>query len=77
MNVVEFLDEKNVEFDVIPHKDTFNAQQMAETLHVSGHEVAKTVLLRSPDENACVVAVLPADAHVDFGRCVALRKVRD
>ena len=68
MNVAEFLKEKNVEFDLIPHRDTYDAQRMAQELHVPGREVAKTVLLRFPQEHACLVAVLPANRQIDFAK---------
>ena len=64
MNVSNFLNGQNVEYDLIPHRDTYDAQRMAEAVHVSGTEVAKTVLLRSgPDY---VIAVLPANRTIDF-----------
>ena len=66
MNVANFLEERDVVFELIPHRDTYDAQRMAATIHVSGHEVAKTVLLRVDD--AYVVAVLPSDRAVDFQR---------
>ena len=65
MNVTEFLSVKGVEFEMLPHRDTYNAQTMAETLHVPGREVAKTVLLRTGAKDF-VVAVLPANRGVDL-----------
>ena len=47
MKVDEFLKQRNVEFDVIPHRETYDAQRMAQALHVPGREVAKTVLLKA------------------------------
>jgi Ala-tRNA(Pro) deacylase len=66
MNIADFLKQEKVKFDVIPHMDTYNAQTMAQTLHVSGHHVAKTVLLRADGGKAFVVAVLPASRSVDL-----------
>ena len=60
MNISDFLRREKVKFDVISHHDTYNAQTMAQTLHVSGHHVAKTVLLRADNGAEYVVAVLPA-----------------
>lgn len=68
MNIAEFLKDKNVEFELLPHRDTYDAQRMAQELHVPGREVAKTVLLRSSDEHACLVAVLPANRQIDFAK---------
>ncbi len=68
MRVEDLLSAKNVDFDVIPHHDTYAAQRMAQVLHVSGKEVAKTVLLRADHGFKYVVAVLPADKSIDFER---------
>ena len=66
MNVAEFLTKQNIVFDLLPHRDTYDAQRMAATLHVSGREVAKTVLLRADSGYTYVVAVLPANKAIDF-----------
>ena len=64
MKVEELLGREQVEYDLIPHRETYDAQRMAETVHVSGNEVAKTVLLRK--NGSYVVAVLPANRVIDF-----------
>ena len=66
MNIPEFLDRNNVSFEVLPHYATYEAQKMAEAVHVSGHHVAKTVLLRIGGPGEHVVVVLPASHKVDF-----------
>lgn len=66
MNVQEFLKKEQVPFDVIEHREVFDAQRLAQAVHVSGQEVAKTVLLRADDKY--VVAVLPATRKVDFAK---------
>ncbi len=68
MNVADFLNERNIEFDLIPHRETHDAQRMAATIHVPGREVAKTVILRTNDGITYFVAVLPANKAVDFER---------
>lgn len=68
MQVQEFLNQKNVAFEALEHEPTYDAQHMAQAVHVSGHEVAKTVLLRTGEADEFVVAVLPADEHVDFDK---------
>jgi Ala-tRNA(Pro) deacylase len=68
MNIAKMLEGKNVDFEMIPHRDTYEAQRMAEELHVSGREVAKTVLLRVEGGKDYVVAVLPANMVVDLDR---------
>ncbi|MEQ8789239.1 MAG: YbaK/EbsC family protein [Pirellulaceae bacterium] len=67
MNIDEYLLQQNVEYDVIPHRETHDAQRMAQVVHVSGREVAKTVLLRAKSaQSPFYVAVLPANKAIDF-----------
>jgi len=66
MNVDDFLQGQNVEYDVIPHRETHDAQRMAQVVHVSGREVAKTVLLRCGDGPKYLLALLPANKAIDF-----------
>ena len=73
MNIQEFLGRRNIPFDVLKHRETYDAQRMAQAVHVSGHHVAKTVLLRLNKPAEYVVAVLPASHSVDFEKaCEAL-----
>ncbi len=81
MNVCEFLCERHVDFDLLPHPTTYTAQHMAQALHVPGGHVAKTVVLDADGEN--VLAVLPATDNIDLPRmadilhCESLRLVRE
>ncbi len=68
MNVQEYLGRQNVPFDVLQHLETYDAQRMAQDVHVSGHRVAKTVLLRINRPSEYVVVVLPASHHIDFDK---------
>ena len=70
MNIQEFLGRKNVPFDVLPHYETYQAQRLAQAVHVSGHQVAKTVLLRIGEPGEYVVVVLPASRHIDFEKAL-------
>ena len=67
MNVQRFLGEHDVPYDVIAHQATHDAQRMSQAVHVSGHHVAKTVLLKMPAGDFAV-AVLAATSDVDFTR---------
>jgi Ala-tRNA(Pro) deacylase len=71
MNVQEFLTERRVIYDAISHRDTYDAQRLAQTLHVPGHEVAKTVLLRADGGYTYFVCVLPATKTIDLERVSA------
>ena len=68
MNVKNFLTEKNVEYEVVTHRATYDAQRLAQAVHVLGQEVAKTVLLRAGDQQPYVVAVLPSTRNIDFAK---------
>ncbi len=59
-----FLDEKKVPYTLMAHAPAYTAQAAAATLHVSGKEVAKTVVLRAGEES--LLAVLPASCHVSL-----------
>lgn len=65
MNVQMFLKEQAVPYEVIAHNATYDAQRMSQAVHVSGHHVAKTVLLKTPS-GCFAVAVLPAASTVDL-----------
>jgi Ala-tRNA(Pro) deacylase len=66
MNVAEFLKREKVDFKLLAHRDTYDAQRMAQSLHISGRHVAKTVMLRVNRGESFVVALLPANRAVDF-----------
>jgi Ala-tRNA(Pro) deacylase len=68
MNVKKFLTERRVPFDILTHEPTYDAQHMAQAVHVPGHEVAKTVLLRANHGYKYVVAILPATSMIDFAK---------
>jgi Ala-tRNA(Pro) deacylase len=68
MTVAAYLEERRCRFERVPHQPTYSAQRMAHEIHVPGREVAKTVLLRAKDNCEFVVAVLPANMHIDPAR---------
>jgi Ala-tRNA(Pro) deacylase len=68
MNIQRFLNERRVPYDILTHEPTYDAQHMAQAVHVSGHEVAKTVLLRADHAYSYYVAVLPATRMIDFSK---------
>jgi Ala-tRNA(Pro) deacylase len=57
------LAERRIDFESLPHAPAYTAQKLAKYLHVSGHEVAKSVLLRGPA--GYLLAVLPATHQID------------
>ena len=68
-NLTEYLDTHNVRYVVIAHSPAFTAQGIAGLTHISGKELAKTVIVKLDGKLA--MAVLPANFHVDLE---ALRK---
>lgn len=76
MKITDYLTDQNVDYTVIPHQDTYDAQRMAAVIHVSGREVAKTVLLRVQRGKSYVVAVLPANKVIDLSRAARTLDVR-
>ena len=65
----EYLDNAKVSYEVVTHAETYTAPALAQTLHVPGKELAKTVMLKVGER--FVMTVLPANWKVD------LRRLRD
>ena len=66
MNVKHFLETRHIPYETIPHRETFDAQHLAQALATPGLEVAKTVLLRADHDYRYIVAVLPASHRIDL-----------
>ncbi|GIW91326.1 MAG: deacylase [Pirellulaceae bacterium] len=66
MDLSKFLKQKHVPFEKLAHRETFDAQHLAHELHISGHRIAKTVVLKTPEDGAYYVAVLPAAERICF-----------
>ncbi len=58
----EFLDKNSIEYTTITHSAAYNAQRIAATTHISGKELAKTVMVKLDGRMA--MAVLPASYRV-------------
>ena len=55
----EYLDSCGVKYVVISHSQAFTAQEIAASMHVPGREMAKTVVVRTPQGIAlCVVRAM-------------------
>ncbi len=65
----EFLDKNGVKYATILHSAAYTAQEVAASAHVSGREMAKTVIVKV--DNRLAMAVLPAT------RKVVLQDLRD
>ena len=64
--LVDFLDTNNVKYVNITHSTAFTAQDVAESAHISGKEMAKTVIVWM--DGAMAMVVLPASSMVDFNK---------
>jgi Ala-tRNA(Pro) deacylase len=63
MRIADLLAEQRVAFEFLPHPPAFTAQKLAKYLHVSGNQVAKSVLIKG--SSGFLLAVLPATHHID------------
>ena len=59
-----FLDEKNIKYVMVKHSKAYTTQELAAAVHVSGYQIAKTVIIKV-DGQLCM-AVLPAAFQIDF-----------
>ena len=60
----ELLDSHNVKYVIIQHSPAYTAQEIASSAHISGKELAKTVMVSIDGKMA--MAVLPASYRVDL-----------
>ncbi len=60
----QFLDSNSVKYVVITHSKAYTSQGIAACAHISGNELAKTVMLKK-DGELCMV-VLPASKQVNL-----------
>jgi Ala-tRNA(Pro) deacylase len=67
--VTAYLDGHGVAYETITYAHAYDAQHVAAAAHVSGKQLAKTVVIKMDD--TLVMAVLPADARVDCERLKA------
>jgi Ala-tRNA(Pro) deacylase len=61
-----YLEQQQVAFDVQEHRTAFTAQEVAETEHIPGKLVAKTVVIWA--DGQLTLLVLPATFQVDLAR---------
>ncbi|OGT46757.1 MAG: deacylase [Gammaproteobacteria bacterium RIFCSPHIGHO2_12_FULL_41_20] len=60
----EFLDNHHIRYVAISHSPAFTAQEIAASAHISGKQLAKTVIVKVDGKLAMVV--LPSNDHVNF-----------
>ena len=62
----EFLDENGIKYVVISHSPAYPAQEIAAAAHISGRELAKTVIVKANDK--MMMVVLPASHQIKLER---------
>ena len=60
----DYLDDHHVKYITITHSPAYTAQTVAQSAHIPGKEMAKTVIVKLDDGYA--MAVLPASHKVDL-----------
>jgi Ala-tRNA(Pro) deacylase len=65
-----FLDENHVKYVTISHSRAYTAQEVADSAHIAGKEMAKTVMVKLRDRIA--MAVVPAPDMVSIERMQAV-----
>ncbi len=62
-----YLDKNKVRYEVVSHLTTYTAQGTAQSAHIPGKEIAKTVIVNvDGDEGRMAMVVLPASRKIDF-----------
>ena len=61
-----FLDSHQIDYTLINHSPTYTAQETAQSTHIPGREVAKTVVVLIDGVAAMVIE--PATSHVNLGK---------
>ncbi len=64
--IKKMLQFRGIPFEELHHPQVYTAQEVAQREHVSGHRVAKVVVVLA--DGAPVELVLPASRHVNLGR---------
>lgn len=74
-SLIDELERASVAYELIDHARTTTASAEARVLGVAPHEVAKTVVLTTPD--GFVRAVLPASDRLDLGKLRGILGTKD
>lgn len=64
--VKDYLDNNDIKYVIISHSPAYTAMEVAARSHVSGNELAKTVMVKLDEKISMVV--LPASYKIDFNQ---------
>ena len=62
--LIDYLNQNNVEYEILHHAEAVTAQRIAQAEHIKGRRQAKVVMIRSGDQH--LMTVLPADHQIDL-----------
>jgi Ala-tRNA(Pro) deacylase len=72
--VKDFLDTNHIHYNTITHPTAYTAQGTAAYAHVSGNELAKTIMVKV--DTQLVMAVLPASTQIDLSALKRLTRAK-
>lgn len=72
--VKDFLDTNHIHYNTITHPTSYTAQGTAAYAHISGNEMAKTVMVKVDTQLA--MAVLPASSQIDLSALKRITKAK-
>lgn len=65
--LIDYLEENQVRFTRVIHSTAYTAQVIAHRAHISGNVLAKTVVLKNPQQKF-IMGVIPANYQVDLDK---------
>lgn len=71
----EYLADAGVPYELVEHSATGDSTQTAEVAHIPKGQLAKAVLLED-DDGRYLLAIIPANRHVDLGKLHQQYKIR-
>lgn len=74
-DIQDYLREQHVPFETMPHPHAFTARETADSAHLQGSEVAKTVMVRLDGKLA--MAVVPANEWLELATLGKLTGAHD
>jgi Ala-tRNA(Pro) deacylase len=72
--LLRLLVSSRIEYELLPHREAFTAQDVAQTSHVAGRRLAKVVVARAMG-GRYLMAVLPASYHLELGKLERLSRL--
>ncbi|MBI3802725.1 MAG: YbaK/EbsC family protein [Nitrospirae bacterium] len=66
LRLKDYLDQNQVGYEMTTHPEAYTSQEVAASLHKSGKQLAKVVILWAGEQ--LVMCILPANELIDIGR---------